>query len=108
MKYFDFCVLVTELQKQSKFRETYTENADPRYVELETENAYVTSLNNAYKDTLRALFKDLYWDITWFLDEWHPGFAITVNDKKYDIDTLQDYLDYARAELFDKEGNLLL
>lgn len=52
-----------------------------------------------------AAFADAWLDVDWFLNEWRPGFTITVRagteqQREYVLNSLDDYLAYAHAELF--------
>ena len=107
MDYSKFCKVVkalhaAELERRA-FKNTLAAMSrdDAAYA---CENKYVVSLEKSEHVLLRAIFKDLYQSVNWILWEWRPGFSLTVNGRAYVINTLDDYLDYAKAELFDSNG----
>lgn len=64
------------------------------------DNTLIQSLE--YNNTLlmKALFGDLYEDISWFLDEWTPerGKFTMPDEKSYDIQDVDDYIFYLLNE----------
>ena len=64
------------------------------------ENTYVNNLYIELDMLLKFIFKDplLFDDINWFIHVWQTGYTITVDDKVYKIETLDDYIEYLKAE----------
>lgn len=77
------------------------------YLDLVPEDIAATIFDNNYANLqdriivklLKTILKDYYEDVSWFLYDWRPGYTITVKDTTYVINSIDDYLKYACAEL---------
>lgn len=64
------------------------------------DNPFVESFYANNELLMRAAFGELYEDIYWFLEEWHPSIGkITMPDEtSYDIQNVDDYILYLITE----------
>lgn len=62
------------------------------------ENPYVNSILMEHDTLLKFTLGDLCDDVFWFLYDWKPGFHITVDDRQYIINDLNDYITYLETE----------
>ena len=62
------------------------------------DNEYVTNIGTALDVTLESLLGvDLYNEYAWFMWDWKPGYIIEINEHKYIINNIDDFMAYLVA-----------
>lgn len=102
MTYEEFCDLVSFLYKSNLDKDIYINSIPRDLSSFIFDNSFSNILEKQNQKLMQFYFQDLYHDVDWFLYEWSPNSCneITVNNKSYIIKSLDDYLDYAKQELF--------
>jgi len=104
---FEF--LVRELHASNQKADAYLRALPVEVSRLLFENAHAQQLNHQQELLAAAAFGPWWPDVSWFLYEWQPGFSVTCADeaggkREYEMQSVDDYLDYAKAELFKAEA----
>ncbi len=86
---------VLGLEKES---DDWLSTLNPEIAPAFFDNTYVNNTRFEFEAALKLTTGDLYDDISWFLFEWQPGFHITIDDKKYEINNVDDYFNYLETE----------
>lgn len=105
MNFDAFSKLVTALHVAKTADTTYLDSMPSQVGEFVATNSLSESLYVQLETVSAAAFGDLWPDVQWFLQEWRPGFEIvcgvdTPAVRSYAIGGLEDYLVYAKKELF--------
>jgi len=59
------------------------------------DNEYVNNIAITAENTLITLLgPDLYDEYTWFFWDWKPGYTIEIQDHKYIINNIDDFMEY--------------
>jgi hypothetical protein len=59
------------------------------------DNEYVNNIAITAENTLIILLgPDLYDEYTWFVWDWKPGYTIEIQDNKYIINNIDDFMEY--------------
>jgi len=101
MNYETFKDLVVAMKRRIGAQELYISSIPKDIRDSFLENAY-TNIDGAMIDYLsRLLLGDLYEDVAWFLYECNSRCnKIWYDDREYIINSTEDYLHYAKRELF--------
>lgn len=94
IKSTDLKSLLQYLLKSHKESHDWIESLPREIQSVFYENTYVNNILLDHDRLLKFAVGDLYEDIQWFLYDWKPGYEIQVNETKYVIKTLDDYIDY--------------
>lgn len=104
LTYEDFCTLVTRLLELKTQAQAYLEPLPTELVSALTDNAYAKAHWEMLTLVSVSAFGEAWPDVEWFLHEWRPGLNIMVDypdgTKEYTIHSLEDYLAYAKMELY--------
>jgi len=105
MNFSEFSTLVRSLHERMHAENTYLDALPAQVREFVGTNE-LSELLYDQRELLCAAAFGVHWpDVSWFLFDWQPGFAITVDvgteqPKDYVIHSVDDYLAYAEKELF--------
>jgi len=104
-----FDTLLRQLQELKAKADAYLDPLPAEVSTLLVTNAYAEAHYAQLSLLGAAAFGDAWPDVDWFLNEWRPGFTITVRvgtpeQHEYTLHSLEDYLAYAHAELFAPQG----
>ena len=104
MNYETFRDLVVAMKRRIGAQELYISSIPKDIRDSFLENAY-TNIDGAMIDHLsKLLLGDLYEDVAWFLYENNERCnKIWFEDREYTINSTEDYLHYAKQELFKDE-----
>ena len=104
MNYETFKDLVVAMKRRIESQELYINSIPKDIRDSFIENAY-TNIDGAMIDHLsKLLLGDLYEDVAWFLYECNSRCnKIWFEDREYIINSTEDYLQYAKLELFKDE-----
>lgn len=107
MDFQTFSTLVRQLYEHKMANDAYIRPLPLQLQELMVTNPLAESLYTQQALLGQAAFGEHWPDVRWFLEDWKPGFEIQVRVDQppaptcYVINSLEDYLDYARRELFE-------
>ena len=103
MNYKTFCDVVTSMKSVIAVQNAYIDSMPPNIDQFILENTY-TELDGQIIDKLsRALFGEHYEDVAWFLYEQNEQCnRIWYEDREYPINNIEEYLVYAKKELFNE------
>lgn len=109
MTYEQFAALVSKLYQFKQNDSKYLEGMPSDVREFVATNQFAESLYAQIDLGLSAAFGSRWTDVQWFLQDWKPGFHIKVETqepptfaKTFVIESLEDYLAYAKEQLFSK------
>lgn len=98
--------LVRFLHARNQADAEYLHPLPSQLSEVLATNPLTESLYSQVALLSETVFGELWHDVQWFLFDWKPGFCIEItatatNPKRsYTIQSIEDYLSYAKAELF--------
>jgi hypothetical protein len=103
--YTKFCQALTALVTLRASAERVLAQLPSEFGEFVVTNSYTDLIEQQKELALRLAFGAFWEDVSWFLYDWRPGFHISVPSDngtsiKYVINNIDDYLDYAKKELF--------
>ena len=104
MNYKTFAETVTSLKTYLTDQDKYVDSIPPDIRGLVFDNEY-SNINAMIIDCLaKTVFDEHYADVAWFLYEHNERCnKIWIEDREYQINSLDDYLLYARKEMFGDE-----
>ena len=105
MTFDEFSSTVRILFEQGQANAKYLEGLPFQVREFLVTNSLAESLYSQVECLGKAAFGPMWPDVAWFLQDWQPGFEIVVGQppeevKRYPIGGLDDYLAYAKEQLF--------
>ncbi len=105
MTYLEFDSLVRALFERTRADTAYLDALPAQVSEFIVGTPYAESLCEQLELLGASAFGEHWPDVRWFLQDWRPGFDVTVRpgtalERVYPIADLEGYLRYARAELF--------
>ena len=103
MKYETFADVVTTLKQLIEQQEQYVQSIPSDIHQFILENQYANFDGLQIDKLARALFGEHYEDVAWFLYERNERCnKIWYADREYVINTTEDYLVYAKKEMFNE------
>jgi len=108
MTFDEFSTLVRTLHERLHAEKAFLDSLPSQVSEFVATNDLSELLYDQRELLCAAAFGERWPDVSWFLFDWLPGFAITVGvdsqtPKDYVIHSVDDYLAYAKNELFSGE-----
>jgi len=105
LDYAAFATLVGQLHEHKAAENAYLDALPAQVREFIGTNEFSEMLYAQRALLSRAAFGETWPDVEWFLYEWRPGFEITTDNSTpraatYVINSLDDYLAYAKEQLF--------
>ena len=106
MEFEQFKRLVTQLHEKRQAEAAYLEPLPVDLREFLASNTVVELLREQLELICTAAFDEHWNDVSWFINDWKPGYEIRVSKDQgrtvtgYVINDLSDYLRYAKCELF--------
>ncbi len=103
MNYETFADVVISMKSVIAVQNAYIDSMPPNIDQFILENRY-TELDGQIIDKLaRTLFGEHYEDVAWFLYEQNERCnKIWYEDREYPINNIEEYLAYAKKELFNE------
>lgn len=78
-------------------RDAYFDSIPSDIAPVVWDNRYVTLLEGDYQILFEGLFGDDAESILWFLHEWRPGFEVGVGGMMTQINDIDQYIDWIKA-----------
>lgn len=106
LSYEQFCQMVTFLHEHQAQNKQYLDALPNQLSEVLVTNPFAESIHIQLDAVCKALFAQHWPDVEWFLNEWRPGYNIELQAqegkpaKTYVLNSLADYLSYAKECLF--------
>lgn len=108
MNFEQFSGLVSRLYEHKVSNARFTDPLPPQVSEFLITNPLTESLYSQVELVAEAAFGERWPDVRWFLEDWRPGFEIHLESEGRPpqvckIESLEDYLSYAKEHLFSQE-----
>jgi hypothetical protein len=87
--------VITRLRELQDEMDNYLERTPSDLTAILVETAYANAAGMQFDTVLQALFGPIMVDdVYWFLTEWTPGDAVTVDGVEYTINNLDEFIVY--------------
>jgi hypothetical protein len=90
--------LIRKLFELDRKQDAYIDSLPKDISSAFFDNAYVESIRRQNDMLVDEAFGDKAHWVNWFLYEWKPGYEIIANDKKYQINDIEDFIAYLEKE----------
>jgi len=109
INYDTFVEVVSTLYENRKKQKRYLDDlrkieGGSGICEFVFENTYIELESKSNDLLMKAFFGNLVDDVYWFLYDWEKGFTITVNNRQFVINSIDDYFKYADEVYFTTSG----
>lgn len=99
MKFSKFKEVVTQIRNIEDAKDRYMDSIPTDIRDAFFDNEYTNNQGLMFDVVFNALFGEtLTEDVFWFLYEWKPGYSVTVEDREYKIETIDEYFEYIKKE----------
>jgi hypothetical protein len=98
MKANEIRSLIEVLTEEQRKSEEWLDTINQEVCSVFFDNFLVNSLYKRCDICMKLALGDLYNDVYWFLNDWAPGYSITINSNEYVINNLGDYMNYLITE----------